>query len=91
LGQLRFWRDKRFHPHPLKQGEPEGKAGEEECQLLLPCFGDGSFGNERDSDRLCCSTSNQEEEELKEKFRKESKVRLKELRRKRACFCGAYC
>jgi hypothetical protein len=25
-------------------GEPESEAGEEECQLLLLYFGDGSFG-----------------------------------------------
>jgi hypothetical protein len=52
-------------------------VGEEECQLLLLYFVNGSFEDERDYVGVCCSTSNREEEELKEKFRKESKVRLK--------------
>jgi hypothetical protein len=96
LGRLQFWQGKRSHPHlrvpeEPRPGELESEAGEEECQLLLLYFVDGSFGDERDSHGLCCSTSNREEEELKKKVQKESKERLKGLRKKRAYFCVAYC
>jgi hypothetical protein len=82
LGLLKFWRGTRSHPRlrvpkESRPGEPESEVGEEECQLLLLYFVDGSFEDERDYVGVCCSTSNREEEELKEKFRKESKVRLK--------------
>ena len=96
LGLLKFWRGMRFCPRlrvpeETISGQPESEVGEEECQLLLLYFVNGSFGDERDSHGLCCSTSNREEEELKKKVQKESKERLKGLRKKRAYFCVAYC
>ncbi len=94
LGLLKFWRGMRFRPHlrvPEESisGQPESKVGEEECQLLLLYFVNGSSEDERDYDGVCCSTSNREEKGLKEKCQKESKVRLKGLKKKIACYCAA--
>ena len=94
LGLLKFWRGMRFRPRlrvPEESipGQPESEVGGEECRLLLLYFVDGSFEDERDYDGVCCSTSNREEEGLKGKFRKESKVRLKGLRKKIAYYCAA--
>ena len=85
LGLLRSGRDRRFHPRlrvPEEPSEPERGAGEEECQLqLLYCVYE-SFEDGHDCDGACCSTNNQEEELLKEKVRKESKVQWKGLMKK---------
>ena len=94
LGLLMFWRGMRSHPllrvpeEPWPE-EPECEAGEEECRLLLLYCVDGSFEDGRDCDGGCCSTNNQEEESLKEKVRKESKVQWKGLMKKIECFCAA--
>jgi hypothetical protein len=94
LGLLKFWRGMKSHPHlrvPEESGpgEFESEAGKEDCQLLLLYFADGSFEDERDCYGVCCNTSNREEEELKEIFQKESKVRLKGLRKKIAYYYAA--
>jgi hypothetical protein len=94
LGLLQFWRGMRSHPRlrvpeePVPE-EPEREAGEEECRLLLLCFADGFSEDERDCDGGCCSTSNREEEWLKQKVRKESKVRWTGLRKKIEYLCAA--
>ena len=94
LGLLRSGRGRRFHPRlrvpeETTPGQPESEVGEEECQLLLLYFVDGFFEGEHDCDGVCCSTNSQEEEGLKEKFRKESKVQWKGLKKKIACYCAA--
>ena len=94
LGLLKFWRGMRFCPRlrvpeETISGQPESEVGEEECQLLLLYFVDGFSEGEHDCDGVCCSTSNREEEGLKEKCRKESKVQWKGLMKKIECFCAA--
>ncbi len=94
LGLLRFWRGMKSHPRlrvaeELWPSEPEREAGEEECWLLLLYCVDESFEDGHDCDGVCCSTNNREEEELKGKFQKESKVRLKGLRKKIAYYYAA--
>jgi hypothetical protein len=94
LGLLQFWQGMKSHPRlrvPEEPSEPERKAGKEECRLLLLYFVDESFEDGRDCGGVCCSFNNQEEESLKDKVRKESKVQWKGLMKKRAYFCVAYC
>jgi hypothetical protein len=74
---------------PEEPSEPERGAGEEECQLQLLYCVDESFEDGHDCDGACCSTNNPEEESLKEKVRKESKVQWKGLKKKIEYFCAA--
>ena len=92
LGLLRSGRDRRFRLRlrvPEEPSEPERGAGEEECQLQLLYCVDESFEDGRDCDGACCSTNNPEEESLKEKVRKESKVQWKGLKKKIEYFYAA--